>query len=319
MENEDQAPLFTREQGLLLRDGGIREAEREADFVASTDALDSWDEIVEQVWDLKRYLANPIVLYAHQSRELPIGTARNVGVVDGELVCTIKFVTAEMNPKAEQVWQMVQSKVLRGVSVGFRPQTTRFEKRDGKEVYVLSDNVLHEISVVPIPANPEALAKAKAKAFAEAANHPRTAAPAATDAAKAAAETSMSEHEKALAEERDAHKKTLQELNDARTALTTAESHAKAMADERDKAVARAVDAEAKIIELEVGALVGVKITPAEKDDYVALRKSNPDLFERFVAQKSDLNLLDPITKDADAPPPKTVGAGAEEPDLTAG
>lgn len=139
---------------------------RSIDVIASTEAVDSYGEIVEQSWDLARYKANPVVLFAHNSRELPIGSARDVKVEDGALVATLDFVSAEANPKAEQVWQLIQQGALRAVSVGFRPRTVRSEKRDGKEVYVLADNELHEISVVPIPANPEALARARARALA---------------------------------------------------------------------------------------------------------------------------------------------------------
>lgn len=138
---------------------------RSIDVVASTDAIDSYGETVEQSWDLARYAANPVVLYAHNSRELPIGTARDVKVEGGVLVASIDFVSAEANPKAEQVWRLVQEGALRAVSVGFRPRTVRGEIRDGRSVTVLADNELHEISVVPIPANPEALARARARAL----------------------------------------------------------------------------------------------------------------------------------------------------------
>lgn len=140
-------------------------SKRTADFIASTDAIDAYDEIVDQgTWDLSRFRANPVVLYAHDSRELPIGRATRCEVVSAvhgkRLECTIEFVTADMNPKGDQVWRMVQAGFLKAVSVGFRPGTVRTEKRDGKEIVVLADNLLHEISVTPIGANPEALAKA---------------------------------------------------------------------------------------------------------------------------------------------------------------
>ena len=154
--------MVTRSHGLRIR--AVREADREADFIASTECIDSYDEIVEQVWDLDRYLGNPVVLFAHDSRSLPIGQCTSVGVRNGNLECTIRFASAEANPMAENVWQSVKEKTLRAVSVGFVPRDVRREMRDGDEVYVLSDNELHEISVVPIPANPEALAKMRARA-----------------------------------------------------------------------------------------------------------------------------------------------------------
>lgn len=145
---------------LATRAAGDRRA---IDVVASTNAIDSYDEIVEQNWKLDRFRANPVVLYSHESHELPIGRAENVRVEDGKLLATL--VLAKDSARADEVWSLVQQGMLRGVSVGFRPQTTRFEKRDGREVFVLDDNELIEISITPIPANPEALAQLRARAF----------------------------------------------------------------------------------------------------------------------------------------------------------
>lgn len=136
---------------------------RSIDVIASTDAIDSYDEIVSQKWDLSRYLANPVVLYSHESHELPIGRAENVRVEDGKLLATLTIATG--TERAEEVWNLVQQGMLKGVSVGFRPHTTRWEKRDGREVLVLDDNELLEISITPIPANPEALAQLRARAL----------------------------------------------------------------------------------------------------------------------------------------------------------
>lgn len=138
---------------------------RTADFIASTDTIDAYDEIVDQSnWILDRYKRNPIALWAHQSRELPLGVSTRCEVVANKLECTIRFHTADKNPKAEQVWRMVRDGEIKAVSIGFMPKTMRFEMRNGVEVYVLSDNELHEISVCNIPANPDALAKMKARA-----------------------------------------------------------------------------------------------------------------------------------------------------------
>jgi HK97 family phage prohead protease len=143
----------------------VRAASRECHFVASTDAIDSYDEVVDQgSWILDRFLKNPIVLYAHDSRDLPIGTCTRVDVVGGRLECTIKFCTADENPKAEQVWRLVKAGVLRAVSVGFMPGEAKLEMREGREIVVLYKNTLHEISVCPVPANQDALAKMKAHA-----------------------------------------------------------------------------------------------------------------------------------------------------------
>lgn len=135
---------------------------RSVRVVASTETVDRHGTILEQDWLLESYSRNPVVLYSHASRELPIGHASDVRVEAGALVATLNFVSAEANPLAEQVWQSIQQKSLRAVSVGFYPHDVRLERRDGQDVLVLSKNELLEISVVPVPSNPDALVQMRA-------------------------------------------------------------------------------------------------------------------------------------------------------------
>jgi HK97 family phage prohead protease len=141
----------------------VDEPRRRATFIASTDTVDSYGESVAQNWRLERYLANPVVLYAHDSRALPIGKSVSCGVRNGRLECEIEFASAKANPRAEEVWQLYCERILRAVSVGFAPHSVRREMRNDVEIDVLDDNELFEISVVPIPANPDALSMMRAK------------------------------------------------------------------------------------------------------------------------------------------------------------
>ncbi len=134
------------------------DATRSIDVIASSEAIDGYGEIVVQDWDLKRYKQNPVVLYGHNSWGFPIGHASNVRVEDNKLLATLNFVDARANPQAEQVWQGILQGSLRAVSVGFRSQAAKATEVDGKTVFMLAGNELLEISVVPIPANPEAVA-----------------------------------------------------------------------------------------------------------------------------------------------------------------
>jgi HK97 family phage prohead protease len=324
--DDDELPLVTRD--FIIR--SLDAQTRCADFVASTDAIDSYGEIVEQDWVLDDYLKNPIVLYAHQSRDLPIGQCVDVGMRDGQLECRIQFATAEMNPKAEQVWQLVKGKFLRAVSVGFMPTNMRWEMRDGADVMVLSGNCLKEISVTPVPANAEALAKMRSRA-ARASSKAQPATDTTVDAVEenqimstdlekklvdatarlaeidqrskdavvkavefeqraATAEAKQSIAEKALR----VSEEKLAKLETERTVRET--EHTKACAD-RDAAVKRADDAEAKLIELEVDMLVGKKIAPTEKDDFIKLRKSSPELFASMVTKRADMKLTERVTE----------------------
>jgi HK97 family phage prohead protease len=157
----DRALLATE-----MRLAGTPGEDRTMDVVASTEALDSHGTVLDSAsWKLERFAANPVVLYAHDQRELPVGYAEDVRVEGGELRARLRFVTAAANPLAEQVWQLVRQKALRAVSVGFFAGASKTEKRGGREVAVLSDNELLEISVVPVPSNPEAVARLRARAL----------------------------------------------------------------------------------------------------------------------------------------------------------
>ncbi len=286
-------PVDLHVRALHMRE--VRSETREADFICSTAAIDSYDESVAQTWDLRRYQANPIVLFAHQSRELPIGKATNIRVEDGQLKATISFASAAANPMAECCWQSVKEGTLRAVSVGFNPKTVRAEKRDGREIYVLDDNELFEMSVTPIPANPECLGKMRARAiaaptqpavFERGGDSPQQKQVSNMELAeKTALEKTIADRE---ADVRSVEKRAL----DAETQVKALDAQNKHLVTERDAAVSRACAAEAVIVEKDVDALVGKKITPAERESFVELAKSNRPLFDKMVGQRSDLKLL---------------------------
>jgi HK97 family phage prohead protease len=263
-------PLDLHVRALHLRD--MRPEKREADFIASTDAIDSYGERVEQSWDLDRFRSNPVVLWAHQSRELPIGHAKNIRVVDGQLQATIVFASEKANPKAEHVYQSVIEGTLRAVSVGFMPREVHAEKLNGKDVICLSNNDLFEISVTPIPANPEALAKARAKAFAT--------------AQLDLIEVSNVEE---LTKAKEALEESTKTLDAERSKVKALETQTELLVKERDAAVARADKAERGLVEAEVEALIGVKFSRDEKDAQVELALHNRTLFDKLAAQRSML------------------------------
>ena len=284
-ESDLSAVLHVRD--LHLR--AVRQESRECDFVASTDAIDSYGEVVDQSWNLERFRANPVILFAHNSRELPIGQAVACQVVAGRLECTIRFASERANPKAEQVWQSICEKTLRAVSVGFNPRSVRAEKRNGQDVMVLADNDLYEISVTPIPANPEALAKARAKALAISPKEQPM-----PDPVNETAGDVLAEKDAQITEVRAAHDAalaklaaTLAERDESRAVLTQVRL-------ERDTLAARVLD-------LEVDALVGKKILPAERDLMRELAAQSPDLYRRTIALRADLSLLAQVVPDQPA------------------
>jgi HK97 family phage prohead protease len=171
-QSEEDDNIVRRTFGFQLEQKSINAEERTCEFICSTEAIDSYDEIVTQDWEkrLDRYRANPVVLYHHNRAaffdkaedSLPIGYALDIKVItrDGQkkLWAKLKFVTSEANPLAERIWQGILQLSLRAVSVGFRPHSYKWEKINDVDQLVLSDNELYEISVVPMGANPDAVA-----------------------------------------------------------------------------------------------------------------------------------------------------------------
>lgn len=146
------------------RAAGVRAVDKKArtiEVVASTETLDAHGTILLQDWNLDRYARNPVVLWAHDCDEVPIGRGA-ARVEDNQLVVTIEFAPANINPFAETVFQHYAAEFLRAVSVGFDFTSYRWEMRNEVEVLVLSGLELFELSCVPVGSNPDALARAMA-------------------------------------------------------------------------------------------------------------------------------------------------------------
>jgi HK97 family phage prohead protease len=134
-------------------------------FVASTNSVDRYDDVIEQDWDTKDFWANPLLLWSHESHELPIGrvTSFEVSPDRTRSIGQAEFMEPGEYPFADLVHTMVQKKMLNAVSVGFIPTTVerRIENNEWKG-YTYKGNKLVEISVVTVPANAEAIAIGRA-------------------------------------------------------------------------------------------------------------------------------------------------------------
>ena len=125
-------------------------------FVITTGDADRENDMIDPSgWDLSSYLKNPVVMFAHDYNSLPVARTTELSNENGKLVAIAEFATYDLNPLAEQVFQMLKQGFLKGASVGFRPVTFSYnEKRGGVD---FAQQELLEFSVVPIPANASAL------------------------------------------------------------------------------------------------------------------------------------------------------------------
>lgn len=129
------------------------------EFVMSSPRTDAYGDQVVQDWDLSQFQRNPIALWQHSPAQ-PIGTWEDVRVVDGKLQGRLKPAARGTSPTVDMVLNLLEQRILRMVSVGFRAgEAEPLNPKDPFGGYRLSKNVLMECSVVAIGANDDALLK----------------------------------------------------------------------------------------------------------------------------------------------------------------
>lgn len=153
----------------------IRKAEgeeRKVTFVASDSTRDSAGTVLNQDgWDLDRFNKNGVIGYQHKvygswadtdNPDNVIGKGRAY-VEGGRLMVDVDFEPKEINELAEKVYKKVLFGSLKAVSVGFLPVGDGHwgegeeSRKGGSPTWYYDGQELLEVSVVNIPANPNAV------------------------------------------------------------------------------------------------------------------------------------------------------------------
>ena len=132
-------------------------------FIASTDDVDRYSDIIDQdSWLLENYKNNPVILFNHNSQSLPIGRG-HPRIENGKLMIDVEFdMEDELGAK---IANKVKNGFMNAVSVGFNPKKA-IERSDlptehkyyGERGMFFQESELLEVSVVTIPANASAIA-----------------------------------------------------------------------------------------------------------------------------------------------------------------
>jgi hypothetical protein len=144
--------------------------ERTLTFTISTGAVDrDGDTIDPHGWELGDFVKAGVVLFGHDSWNPPIAEPLATWVEQGKLKSRAKFPTAETYEFGNLIFRLVKERLLKATSVGFIPlEWSINEERPstgwGPAIDFLRQTLL-EWSVVPVPANPEALVGAAMKGF----------------------------------------------------------------------------------------------------------------------------------------------------------
>lgn len=131
-------------------------------FIASDDVEDRQGEIIDQNgWDLSNFKKNPVVMWAHNYDEPPIGVAESLGfkTIDGKKKLVYRPVLHRKTPMSNYIADLVDAGIIKASSVGFKPGEMEENKYTKAE--------LLEISLVGVPANQNALALGISKGYDE--------------------------------------------------------------------------------------------------------------------------------------------------------
>ena len=133
------------------------------EWTLSTFDLDRYGERIDpQGWDFKRYMANPVVEWAHRYDIPAIGKIESLTVNDDGLHGLIVFNSKDYDHFGWSIGERVKAGVIRAGSVGFRVMEIEIpSKEDSKDgtFLIFRKQELLEFSICNVPANPFALAK----------------------------------------------------------------------------------------------------------------------------------------------------------------
>jgi len=135
-------------------------------WTLSTYDLDRYGERIDPLgWDYKRYMANPVVEWAHRYDIPAIGKMDGLMVDEEGLHGFVYFNDKDYDPFGWGIGERVKNGVIRAGSVGFRVVEieipSKEESKDGTTLIFRKQELL-EFSICNVPANPFALAKSTA-------------------------------------------------------------------------------------------------------------------------------------------------------------
>ena len=131
-------------------------------WVMSTFDTDrDFEKVDPKGWNLKNYLANPVILWSHDYSIPAIGYAENVKadtVLEGDIV----FNSKEFDEFGWSIGERVKAGALRCGSVGFIAEEVEFlEAKDRNCDLIFRKQELLEFSICCVPANPFATSGTK--------------------------------------------------------------------------------------------------------------------------------------------------------------
>lgn len=136
-------------------------------LISNTEVDSDGDILYSPGVDLTRFYKNPVVVFNHQYSIPNIGKVLDIRVVDGGIIAKMRFATTQF---ANEIWELIKGGFLRTCSIGFIPlevlmagtaKFNQFAKEKNLNIEgckrIVTRFMLIENSIVPLPANQDAL------------------------------------------------------------------------------------------------------------------------------------------------------------------
>ena len=132
----------------LNADDGIYEA------TITTSAMDRQGEVVIATgMKADNFMKNPVVLFGHEYDKPPVAKALELSVTADAVKAQFQFPPAGKSARAEEIHALWDGGFLNAISIGFIP----LKWAENSATPTITEWELLEFSIVPVPANQEAL------------------------------------------------------------------------------------------------------------------------------------------------------------------
>jgi HK97 family phage prohead protease len=119
------------------------------------DVVDGWDDVVVKgAFEKSIAKKKPAMLWQHNSNQ-PIGVYTSVKEDDKGLRLEGKLLIEEIG-QARETYALLKAGAINGLSIGYNALAWEHETRKDRQIRVLKEIDLWEISLVTFPANPKA-------------------------------------------------------------------------------------------------------------------------------------------------------------------
>ncbi len=132
--------------------------EEKPGVLITTPDQDRMGEVVDPKGvELTHYLNNPVILWAHNYNEPPIGSSESIKVTEAGIVAVPRWASTQ---RAQEIKTLYDEGHMRAWSIGFIPKEWVDGNGEGGAAYrTYTKWELLEFSAVPVPANPHALSE----------------------------------------------------------------------------------------------------------------------------------------------------------------